>query len=188
MNHEAMNYEALQRQIQEMRQQLENRERDIPEDKLSLIVFSGDLDKVMASLVIATGAAGMGMDSQMFFTFWGTPALRDPKKRSGAKDFMGRMFGFLLPKGLSELKLSKLNMGGMGTSMMQSLMRKKNVSTLPQLLDMAAEAEVKIYICQMSMDLMGFKPEEMIDYPHLDYAGVATFLQRSSDAKISMFI
>ena len=183
-----MNYEALEQQLKEMQKQLKEQSGNIPEDKLSLIVFSGDLDKVMASLIIATGAAGMGMEAQMFFTFWGTPALRHPKKGSGAKDFMGRMFGFLLPKGLSELKLSKLNMGGMGTMMMQSLMKKKNVSTLPQLLDLAAEAEVKIYICQMSMDLMGFKPEEMVDYPHLDYAGVATFLQESSDAKISMFI
>ncbi len=123
-----------------------------------------------------------------FFTFWATPALRDPKKKPGIKDFMGKMFGFMLPKGLKDVKLSKMNMGGLGTKMMKNLMKKKNVKDLDELIKIAAELGVKIYICEMSMDLMGFSPEEMIDYPDLKYVGVATFLKEAGESKLQLFI
>jgi peroxiredoxin family protein len=151
-------------------------------------VFSGDLDKVLASFVIATGAVAMGMEAVMFFTFWGTPVLRDKNKAVGGKDTMSKMFGTMLPKGTSEVKLSKMNMAGMGTAMMKSLMKKKNVASLEQMLAMAEELGVKIYVCEMSMDLMGFKREEMIDYENLTFCGVAKFLEEAGNSRIQLFI
>ncbi len=95
------------------------------------------------------------------------------------------MFGFMLPKGAGKVKLSKMNMGGMGTAMMQYLMKKKKVASLPEMINLAVEMGVKIYICDMSMDLMGFKQEEMIDYPGREFVGVAKFLEEAGDSKIS---
>jgi peroxiredoxin family protein len=187
LNKGAKTFDDLAKQVDELKKQIETFKPGA-EDKVSIIVFSGDLDKVLASFVIATGAVAMGMEAVMFFTFWGTPVLRDPKKKVGGKDFMGKMFGLMLPKGRNAIKLSKMNMAGMGTSMMKSLMKKKNVASLDQMLDMAAELGVKIYICEMSMNLMGFKREEFIDYPNLEYVGVATFLEQAKNSKVQLFI
>jgi len=184
---ETMREVDLANQVEELKRQVENIKPGA-EDKLSIIVFSGDLDKVLAAFIIATGAVAMGMEAVMFFTFWGTPVLRDSKKKAGGKDLMGKMFGFMLPKGRSAIKLSKMNMAGMGTAMMKSLMKKKNVASLDEMFEMAAELGVKIYICEMSMSLMGFKKEEFIDYPDLEYVGVATFLEQAKNSKIQLFI
>jgi peroxiredoxin family protein len=184
----AAQLEDLAVQIAEMKQQLDNLAGRAPANKLSMIVFSGDLDKILAAFVIATGAAAMGMEVVMFFTFWGTPVLRDAKKPEGEKDLMGKMFGTMLPKGACAVKLSKMNMAGMGTAMMKSLMKKKNVASLEQMMQLAAELEVNIYVCEMSMDLMGFKREEMVTYPNLSYCGVATFLEEAMNSKIQLFI
>ena len=178
----------LEKQMKELKTQFESLSKASPENKISLIVFSGDLDKVVASLIIATGAAAMGMDVVMFFTFWGTPILRDKGKNVGKKDFMGKMFGAMLPKGACEVKLSKMNMAGMGTAMMKSLMKKKNVASLEQMLELAAELGVRIHICEMSMDLMGFKREEMIEYPNLTFCGVAKFMEEAQNSKVQLFI
>ena len=183
-----MNYSLLMKEITDMKSQLEAVSKSAPSNKLSMIVFSGDLDKVLASFVIATGAKAMDMDVVMFFTFWGTPVLRDKGKKAGGKDLMGTMFGSMLPKGSSEVKLSKMNMAGMGTKMMKSLMKKKNVASVEQMIEMAGELGVRIFVCEMSMDLMGFKHEEMISYPDLTYCGVAKFLDEAMDSKIQLFI
>lgn len=177
----------LAKQVEELKRQVENIKPGA-EERISIVVFSGDLDKVLAAFIIATGAVAMGMEAVMFFTFWGTPVLRDSKKKTGGKDLMGRMFGFMLPKGRDSIKLSKMNMAGMGTSMMKSLMKKKNVASLDEMFEMAAELGVKIYICEMSMSLMGFKKEEFIDYPNLEYVGVATFLEQAKNSKVQLFI
>jgi peroxiredoxin family protein len=159
-----------------------------PENKISMIVFSGDLDKILAALIIGTGAVAMGMKVVMFFTFWGTAALRDQAKKGKGKNFISKMFGWMLPKGSRKLKLSKLNMGGMGTAMLKGLMKKKNVASVEQMLEMAGQLGIQINICEMSMDLMGFKREEMIDYPNLTYCGVATYLADAQKSKIQLFI
>lgn len=177
----------VQKVIESLQSEL-NQVRDERKNKLSMVVFSGDLDKLLAAFIIATGAAAMGMEVVMFFTFWATPSLRDKKKNGKGKDIFGRMFGFMLPKGAGKVKLSKMNMGGMGTGMMKHLMKKKNVSSLEELRALAIEMEVKIYICDMSMNLMGFTQNEMIDYPGREFVGVAKFLEEAGDSKIQLFI
>lgn len=158
------------------------------ENKLSMIVFSGELDKLLASFVIATGAAAAGMKVVMFFTFWGTPALRDKNKKVRGKDFFSKLFGFLLPKGTAKVKLSKLNMAGAGTAIMKFLMKKKKVATVEEMLHIAGNLGVQIYVCEMSMKLIGFQREEIMDYPHLKFCGVATFLAEAQRSKIQLFI
>ncbi len=180
--------EELEKQITALKSQVENLTASKAENKISMIVFSGDLDKALAAFIIGTGAVAMGMEVVMFFTFWGTPLLRDKDKKVGGKDLMGTMFGAMLPKGTGQAKLSKMNMAGMGTAMMKSLMKKKNVASLEEMVRMAGELGVKIYVCEMSMDLMGFKREEMINYPDLTFCGVAKFLEEAMNSKIQLFI
>ena len=137
---------SLEEQVAQLQTQLDAMKSQTPSNKLSMIVFSGDLDKALASFIIATGATAMGMDVVMFFTFWGTPILRAENKNVGGKDMMGTMFGTMLPKGAEKVKLSKMNMGGMGTAMMKSLMKKKNVASLGEMIKLAEELGVKIYV------------------------------------------
>ncbi|MEJ2282780.1 MAG: DsrE/DsrF/DrsH-like family protein [Desulfobacterales bacterium] len=183
-----MDMQNLETQFEELKAQVDALSKKSVDNKLSMVVFSGDLDKVLAAFVIATGAVAMGMDVVMFFTFWGTPVLRDKQKKVGGKDMMGKMFGAMLPSGTGDVKLSNMNMGGMGTAMMKSLMKKKNVASLEEMLSLAEELGVRIYVCEMSMDLMGFQRDEFIDYKGLDFAGVATFLQEAADSKVQLFI
>lgn len=177
----------FEKQISELREQIKALESG-SENKISLIVFSGDMDKLLAAFVIATGAAAMGMKVVMFFTFWGTPALRDKNKKVAGKDFFSKLFGLMLPKGTRKVKLSKLNMAGIGTTMMKNLMKKKKVASLEEMLEMAGNLGVQIYICEMSMKLMGFQRDEMMDYAHLKYCGVATYLAEAQNSKIQLFI
>ncbi|AFM25680.1 DsrE/DsrF/DrsH-like family protein [Desulfomonile tiedjei] len=181
------NLEDLESQIADLRKKVEEL-GPAQENKLSMIVFSGDMDKLLASMIIATGAAAMGMKVVLFFTFWGTAALRKPEANVEGKDFMSKMFGWMLPKGRNSLKLSKMNMGGMGTAMMKGLMKKKNAPNLDQLFEMAAQLGVEIKVCEMSMDLMGFKREEIIDYPNMEFVGVATYLNHSRKSINQLFI
>jgi peroxiredoxin family protein len=156
--------------------------------KLTMIVFSGDLDKLLAAMIIATGAAASGLEVVLFFTFWGTPVLRDAAKRVGGKNLISRMFAAMLPKGSGRVKLSQMHMAGMGTAMMKALMKRRKVADLPQMFAMAAELGVKIRICEMTMSLMGFRREEMIDYPDLEVCGVATMLEHAQGSSLQFFI
>ncbi|MDY6881903.1 MAG: DsrE/DsrF/DrsH-like family protein [Thermodesulfobacteriota bacterium] len=180
--------ENIEKQIEDLKAKIEAVDKKTAENKLSMIVFSGDLDKALAAFIIGTGAVAMGMEVVMFFTFWGTPMLRDKNKKVGGKDMMGKMFGTMLPKGVDSVKLSKMNMGGMGTAMMKSLMKKKNVASLDEMITLAGELGIRIFVCEMSMDLMGFKREEMIDYPGLTFCGVAKFLEEAMTSKIQLFL
>lgn len=180
--------QEIENQVKLLEAQLKQLQERQAKDQISIIVFSGDLDKVLAAMIIATGARAMDMEVKMFFTFWGTAMLRDKNKTAKGKDFMSKMFGMMLPKGSTKLKLSKMNMGGMGTDMMKNLMKKKHVASLEELIETAGELGVEINICQMSMDLMGFKKEEMIDYPHLKYVGVGTYLSDADESRVQLFI
>ncbi len=177
----------IEKQIQELQKKVEKLEKGT-KDQMTIVVFSGDLDKLLAALIIATGATAMDTKVKLFFTFWATAALRDLKKKGKGKNFMSKMFGMMLPKGNTKVKLSKMNMGGMGTSMMKSLMKKKNVASLEEMFKTAGELGVEIGICEMSMDLMGFSIDEMIDYPHMEVCGVASFLVDAEESKVQLFI
>lgn len=177
----------LENQVQELQKKISKMEKGT-KDQLSMVVFSGDLDKILAAMIIATGAVAYDMKVKLFFTFWATAALRDPKKKVSGKNLISKMFGIMLPKGKNKLKLSKMHMMGMGSAMMKGLMKKKNVASLDEMFKMAGELGVHINICEMSMDLMGFKKEEMIDYPNMSVCGVATFLADASESKVQLFI
>ncbi|MGI5863525.1 MAG: FAD-dependent oxidoreductase [Myxococcales bacterium] len=157
------------------------------EDGQTLVVFSNDLDRAMASLIIATGGAAMGRKVTLFFTFWGLSLLRKPQAPSASgKDWKKRAFGWMLPKGPDELSLSKMNMGGMGAAMMKRVMKESNVDSVAQLLEKARQMGVKLVACQMSMDVMGFDRSELID--GVEIGGVASYLDEASRARVNLFV
>jgi NADPH-dependent 2,4-dienoyl-CoA reductase/sulfur reductase-like enzyme/peroxiredoxin family protein/rhodanese-related sulfurtransferase/TusA-related sulfurtransferase len=152
----------------------------------TLIVFSNDLDKALASFVLANGAAAVGKSVTMFFTFWGLSVIQRKDKPSVAKDLMGRMFSFMLPKHSGTLALSRMNFGGMGPAMMKGRMKSKNVDQLEQMMASALKAGVRLVACQMSMDLMGVTKEELID--GVEIGGVAAYMEAASEAGVNLFI
>lgn len=159
--------------------------RETPQGK-TIIVFSGDLDKVLASFIIANGAAAMGRPVTMFFTFWGLTVLRKPEKQKVKKTMVESMFGTMLPRGSGKLKLSRMNMAGMGTAMMKKIMEEKNVDSLQELIRKAMDAGVKIVACTMSMDVMGIKPEELIE--GVELGGVGAYLGDAEESNVNLFI
>jgi len=159
--------------------------RETPEGK-TIIVFSGDLDKVLASFIIANGAAAMGRKVTMFFTFWGLTVLRRTDPVKVRKTPVEAMFGKMLPRGSGKLKLSRMNMGGMGTAMMKKIMNDKNVDSLEELIRKAIANGVRILACSMSMDVMGIKPEELID--GVEIGGVGTYLGEAEESNVNLFI
>ncbi|SFG71856.1 Peroxiredoxin family protein [Desulfotomaculum arcticum] len=155
--------------------------------KKTIIVFSGDLDKVMAAFIIANGAAAMGDDVTLFFTFWGLNALRKPENvATTKKSFLQWMFGKMMPRGADKLGISKMNFGGMGATMMKMVMKQQNVTSLPELIQTAKDQGIKMIACTMSMDVMGIREEELMD--GLEYAGVATYLGEADEANVNLFI
>lgn len=152
----------------------------------NLIVFSGDLDKAIASFIIANAAAAMGRKVSMFFTFWGLNILRKPEKVDTQKDLMSKMFGAMMPRGSKKLSLSKMNMGGMGAKMIRGVMDDKNVDSLEDLIKLAQSNGVELLACSMSMDVMGIKQEELIDGVKL--AGAAAMIANAEESDMSLFI
>lgn len=152
----------------------------------TIIVFSGDLDKSIASFIIANGAAAMGRKVTMFFTFWGLNVLRKSSHVKVKKTIVEKMFGFLMPRGASKLGLSKMNMAGIGPKMIRGIMKNKNIMTLEDLIQAAMENGVRVLACQMSMDLMGIHEEELLD--GVELAGVATYLAGAETADTNLFI
>ena len=156
--------------------------------KKTIILFSGDFDKVMAALIIANGAAAMGDDVTMFFTFWGLNALRRPEKVQvkEKKSTLQVMFGKIMPRGPGKLGLSKMNFAGLGAPMMKKVMKEQNAMSLEELIASAQEQGVKLVACTMTMDVMGLKEEELMD--GLEYAGVAAYLGEADEANVNLFI
>lgn len=155
-------------------------------DNKNIIVFSGDLDKAIASFIIANAAAAMGRKVSMFFTFWGLNVLRKPERVKMKKDFMSKMFGMMMPRGSKRLALSKMNMGGMGAKMIRGVMKNKNVDSLEDLIKLAMANGVEVIACSMSMDVMGINQEELIDGVKL--AGAAAMLANAEESDMSLFI
>jgi peroxiredoxin family protein/TusA-related sulfurtransferase len=152
----------------------------------NFIVFSGDLDKAIASFIMANAAAAMGRKVSMFFTFWGLNILRKPEKSKVQKEFMENMFGAMMPRGAGRLKLSKMNMGGMGAKMIRRTMKNKNIDSLEDLIKVSQENGVELIACAMSMDVMGIKQEELID--GVKTGGAASMLAFAEESDMSLFI
>ena len=152
----------------------------------TFVVFSGDLDKTIAAFIMANGAAAMGRNVTIFFTFWGLNILRRTEKVKVKKTFIEKMFGFMMPRGTKQLGLSRMNMGGAGALMIRSIMKNKGVSSLEELIESAKSHGVHLVACQMSMDIMGIHKEELID--GVELGGVSTFLGSGEQSDMSLFI
>ena len=176
---------ALEKRLENLEEQFKQISGELPENRISMIVFSGDLDKVLPAFIIATGAAAMGMEASLFFTFWGLNALKKRRDLSG-KGFLEKMFAMMMPVGTEGLGLSKMNFFGIGAKLMRVLMKRKQVASLEELAQMAREMGVKIVACQMSMDVLGIKREELWD--GIEVGGVATFLAEAAKSKLTLFI
>ena len=140
----------------------------------------------MASFVLANGAASVGKEVTMFFTFWGLSVIKRPERVRASKDFMGRMFGMMLPRNAGRLALSKMNFGGLGAVMMKSRMNSKNVDALETMIAQAIKSGVRLVACQMSMDIMGVAREELID--GVEIGGVATYMEAAGSSGVNLFI
>ena len=153
--------------------------------KLSMVIFSGDMDKLFAAFTIATGAAASNMEVKMFFTFWGLRALK--KKAKTGKSFFGRLLGVFYGGDINRSSPSKLSFGGVGRWMFKKMMKAKRVPTLAELRQMAIDLGVKLYGCQMSMEVMEIPKEKMIDEV-AQCVGVATYIEQAQQADVSLFI
>ena len=151
----------------------------------TIVIFSNDLDKALAAFIIANGAKASGYDVTLFFTFWGLNILRRDNVNI-KKSFLDKMLGFMMPKGADKLTLSKMNMGGIGSIVLKWVMKNRNVLTLKELISQAKANGVKFIACQMSMDIMGIKKEELLD--GVEIAGVAKYIAESSISNSNLFI
>lgn len=153
---------------------------------LSILLFSDDLDKCLATFFIASTAATLNQEVTIFFTFWGINLLRDSQKKNVKKGLVDTMFGMMMPKGPSQTKLSKMHMAGMGTMMMKNIMKKKNYKTLEEYMKLSKDAGVKFIACESSMEIMGIKKEELID--EIEFGNAATFVQIAIDSEAQLVI
>ena len=178
------------RQMKTLREEMEARIAEVRErtvdDRATLVVFSGDLDKVLAGFVIATGAAAAGLETSMFFTFWGLSALKKKDAPGGKKNLMERMFALMTPASSESLGTSKMNFFGMGAVMLRKMMKDKSIATLEELMQLARDLDVKMIACTMSMDAMGVGQEELVD--GLEYGGVATYMADAARSRVTLFI
>jgi peroxiredoxin family protein len=175
---------ALEERLAQLEAQMQQVREELPENRVSIIVFSGDLDKVLPAFIIATGAAAMGMQVSLFFTFWGLNALKKRRDLSG-KGFLEKLFALMTPVGTEGLGVSKMNFFGIGAKLLRTLMKRKQVASLEELAQMAREMGVKIIACQMSMDVLGITKDELWD--GIEVGGVATFLADATKSKITLF-
>ena len=171
--------------IEDAKQQPAAQEQARAFDGKTLLLFSDDMDRAFAALVIANGALAMDSPVTIFFAFWGLNILRKPASSKG-KDLLSKMFGMMMPRGPDQLKLSRMNMMGMGSSMMKYVMRKKNVMFLPELIASAKEQGVRLVACSMSMGVMGIRKDELID--GVEIGGVGTFLAAAEKSNMTLFI
>jgi peroxiredoxin family protein len=156
-------------------------------DRVTIVLLSGDLDRAMAAFIIATGAAAMGMKVTIFFTFWGLNTIRRKGATSSAKDWLRRMFGFLNKGGADSLPLSRFHFAGVGTKMMQKVMRQNKMPGVPELMEMAMDLGVRFIACTTTMGLMGITKDTLID--GIDqFAGVTTYLAEAKQGSVNLFI
>ena len=177
--------QALATRLAALEGRLDQLEASQPEDKVAIIVFSGDLDKVLAGFVIATGAAALGQEVSMFFTFWGLGVLKKQSQLEG-KNLFEKMMAMMSPANSKQLPVSQMNYFGVGAKMLRKMMADKNVASLEEMMEMSQEMGVKMLACEMSRDVMGISDEELIS--GLEPAGVAAFLCESLRSRTNLFI
>lgn len=178
---------AVAVELAEIRKEIAALRAQVPEDRAALVVFSGDLDRAIAAFVIATGAAAAGLETTLFFTFWGLSIIK--KKNSAAvskRDLMQKMFAMMTPGSSESLGVSKMNYFGIGATMLRTMMKKQQVSSLEELMELARELGVRIIGCTMSMDVMGVDKAELFD--GIELGGVAAFMGEAARARVSLFI
>ena len=158
----------------------------VDENKKTLIVFSGDLDRAIAAFILANGAAAMGNDVTMFFTFWGLNIIRRPEKVKVKKSPLQAAFGRLLPRGPGRLRLSQMNFAGLGPVLMKKVMKAANISTLEELIETAKEQDITMIACTTSMEVLGITKEELLD--GVELAGVATYFGYADEANVNLMI
>ncbi|MCA9120635.1 MAG: DsrE/DsrF/DrsH-like family protein [Planctomycetaceae bacterium] len=178
-------FAALEARIEEAIVGVRKVEAAATTDRATLVAFSGDMDKLLATFVIATGAAAMGMQVSIFFTFWGLVALKRKTVFKG-KPISEKMIAAMLPSLPTRVGTSKLNMLGVGPEFFKHVMRGKNIESLPQLIDLAQELDVRFVACEMSMRVMGITAEELRE--GVELGGVATYLQDAADSRVTLFI
>lgn len=154
--------------------------------KTTIVLFSGDYDKVMAAYIIANGAAAYDHEVTIFHTFWGLNALRKEEQVPVKKGLLETVFGRMMPRGADKMGISKMNFAGMGPKMIKHVIRKHNAMTLPQLIEMAEEQDIKLVACTMTMDLLGLDQAELLE--GIEYAGVAAYLGDAQDGNVNLFI
>ena len=177
--------EALEEKLRDLEKRLAHVEGKVADDRVALVVFSGDLDRVLAAFIIATGAAAMGQQVSMFFTFWGLSVLKNDKQFSG-KTLPQKMMALMSPGSSKSLPVSQMNYFGAGAKMLRSMMKEKNVNSLEEMISLARDLGVRMIACEMSRDLLGIKPSELV--PGLECGGVARFLADSLKSRTSLFI
>lgn len=185
MNSGAANGGTSEERIAALEQRVARLEESQPDDQISMVVFSGELDRVLAAFVIATGAAAMGQKVRMFFTFWGLNAVRKEKTLDG-KGFFEKMMAIMSPGNTRELPVSKMNFFGVGATMLRTMMAQKSVSSLEDLIGTARDMGVEMIACEMSRDVMGIQDRELID--GLESGGVATFMADAVRSRVTLFI
>lgn len=154
--------------------------------KTTIVLLSGDYDKVMAAYIIANGAAAYDHEVTIFHTFWGLNALRKDENITVEKSFLEKMFAKMMPRGVDKMGISKMNFAGIGPKLIKKVMKKHNALPLPELIEMAQEEDVKLIACTMTMDLLGLQKEELLD--NIEYAGVAAYLAEAEDGNVNLFI
>jgi len=185
MDTQALIRMELEKFRQEQDERLNALEARLPQDKVALVVFSDDMDKVLAGFVIANGALAMGMEVSMYFTFWGLTAIKKTTNLKG-KALKQRMLALMTPGKSEEMGTSKLNMLGMGPRMMRTIMKEKNVASLEELRGIAQEMGTRMIGCSMAMDVMGVEASEFID--GIELGGVATFMEEALKSRMTIFL
>jgi peroxiredoxin family protein len=180
----------VERQLKTLREEMDAkiaavRERTV-DDAAAIIVFSDDLDKVLAGFVLATGAAAAGLETSMFFTFWGLAVLKKEGAPGGPKNLTEKVFAMMTPSGPGTLGTSKLDFFGLGAVMLRRMMKDKQIASLEELIAIARDLDVKMIACTMSMDAMGVAKEELVD--GLTYGGVATYMADAVRSRVTLFI
>jgi peroxiredoxin family protein len=180
----------VERQLRALRGELDARLAALAartvDDRATLVVFSNDLDRVLAAFVIATGAAAAGLETSMFFTFWGLTVLRRPGGRRPGKPPLERLLGALLPAGSERLRTSRLDYFGAGARLLRRRLKSQKIASLEELIALGRELGVRLIACTMSMEALGISRDELVD--GLDFGGVATYMADAARSRVTLFV